>query len=742
MTNLIFPKALRKIIIGASLFSSICFYAEAYADTENPDYYSEILRLDAENPEADLNRMLEEGAILVGRRADIVLMLMPVINDNLPPYQHTNSGRKAGRRIPRRPKLSPVPTMDAALSASGVDRIVTGRDLPQSYDGTGVVVGFCDIGFDSRHINFRDKDDVCRISRVVRFVESEGRRECYSTPEEIFDFHTDDEEQTHATHVAGILAGSHEIFDTALIGPQHPRIASSRPGIRGIASGAEIVATMSELSEVGLLAGVEEIIAYAKEVGKPAVINMSVGNYNGPHDGSSLFCQYLDMCAEDAIIVLSAGNEGADTNHLRVKDASAEKPLIARIAGRDWVNLQLYGETDIYAVDSTPFNLTLRIKDSTKDDAPDIEYETAPINFMETPFVVISSQEQPGEEGWRYDEEFARHFQGEVYIEGGIDPENGRYRANIIYNCTTEELYSDAKRWAKYRIELMARPESPCLLDAFADGSYSWLANWTGNPNPPGHKLSISDLACGEKTISVGMYCTGKRVFTANGTEHSGEYDTPFTITKYSSYGELYDGRVLPLTVGPGTTIVSSMSGAYARWHDGECSHHITDEEGNVYSWTPMSGTSMSSPFVAGTIATWLQADPTLNWRDVQKIISDTNFYPAFAPEGTDPHYGAGLFDGFAGLTKVISRSGVTGTANSSVGVSAIISGEALCVLNPSGAPLTIDAYNLQGSLTYHKEFCGAPDLRIALDNLKAPGIPAIVKITNTVDPPLTLKLL
>lgn len=47
----------------------------------------------------------------------------------------------------------------------------------------------------------------------------------------------------------------------------------------GIARDADIVVSTSTLTDVGLLAGVEDIIDYAKEVGKPCVINLSMGNY-------------------------------------------------------------------------------------------------------------------------------------------------------------------------------------------------------------------------------------------------------------------------------------------------------------------------------------------------------------------------------------------------------------------------------------------------------------------------------
>ncbi len=132
---------------------------------------------------------------------------------------------------------------------------------------------------------------------MVQYIEGEGIRHQLDGDDDYRQWVTDNPEEYHATHVCGILAGN----------------GAGTP-YSGIACDADIVVTVSTLTEVGLLAGVEDIIDYAKEVGKPAVINISVGSYTGPHDGSSLFSQYLDMCAEDAIIVLSFCNKGTHRN--------------------------------------------------------------------------------------------------------------------------------------------------------------------------------------------------------------------------------------------------------------------------------------------------------------------------------------------------------------------------------------------------------------------------------------------
>lgn len=75
--------------------------------------------------------------------------------------------------------------------------------------------------------------------------------------------------------------------------------------------------------------------------------------------------------------------------------------------------------------------------------------------------------------------------------------------------------------------------------------------------------------------------------------------------------------------------------------------------------YTQISGTSMATPFVAGTVALMLDADPTLNPDEVKQILQQT----ASQMPGYDEYQvGAGYINSYAAVDKVFNRSKTYGT--------------------------------------------------------------------------------
>lgn len=146
-----------------------------------------------------------------------------------------------------------------------------------------------------------------------------------------------------------------------------------------------------------------------------------------------------------------------------------------------------------------------------------------------------------------------------------------------------------------------------------------------GNSGPK--KYTIGSPGAAEKVITVGAFVD---------VGHGGFY-----IASFSSRGPTADGRIKPDVCAPGYKIMAARTGTTS-------------------SYVEMSGTSMATPFVAGTVALMLDADPSLTPTQIKGIISTTSI--DWGPSGKDVDFGWGRLDGYAAVK---SAGGYSGTGPS-----------------------------------------------------------------------------
>lgn len=603
-----------------------------FAETEKDTHYSAIIKIDGEEVIADLER---QGVEILRRRGDLLLCYIPLdTNDPSASAARRKSRRRLGstrgvRKIEESRRVSPA--MDIARNFNGAADIHIGKGINRAYTGAGVLTGLCDIGFDPLHANFQSASGDSRIVMLSQYKEGTGERILMSSPEEYKAWCTDDNDKYHATHVAGIMAGSY-----------------MKNGYYGMAPGASLACSTSQLTDMGLLAGAEDILDCARESGIPAVINMSMGSYIGPHDGTSLFCQYLDRIAEEAVVVLSAGNNGKYACTHSITFSEKAPTLQFTLQNFQWNQFEMYGITDMWCDSDAKIEARIGLYDG---DQNTNLFMTPWIDFDLTPEYLFNTEDPSDTSG------FGDIFTGWYGIAAETDSENGRYHIMSQYDAKTD-IESSRGAWAKYTLTIELRGPVGTRVDVYADGQYTRLAGAAGFPNP-NCDLSFSDLSTGFNTVSVGMTSSRNMSPQMDGTTRV-TADVPGTINTYSSYGTLLDGRKMPLTCAPGAFVVSSYSGPYVAAHPAEY-NYLTDVQtanGRDSHWGICSGTSMSAPFVAGTIATWLEANPALTSSDVQHVIEQTNMVDN--PEPENPRHGRGWFAPLEGMKQVLALAGPT----------------------------------------------------------------------------------
>lgn len=647
------------IVLLAVLLAAVP--ASAYYETGEADeaeYIPSILQIEGDPAEA-ISELEGRGVIVWRHRADMVLALVP--------RESESPARIRGvRRVEQSRRAMPV--MDVAKTYYDASLMHTGQGLPRPYTGKGVVVGFCDTGFDPNHVNFLDADGRTRVRRLVYYDEPHGIRRVLDTPEEIAAWTTDNRDEYHGTHVAGILTGSY-----------------NGNGYGGMAPDAEIVATTSQLYDAGILSACEDIIEYAKLVGKPAVINLSLGSYNGPHDGTSLFCRYMELLGREAIVFMATGNEAGRTNSARITFSERQSGWRVRIHSTDWVQFDMYGMTDAWSYDSRPIGVRFSVYD---------EVTRQPV--YRTP---LYEGPEPFEAGVSSatDSEFAKYMTGEVRLRGYISDLNGRWVTELEYDTHTDEANPEASgHWARYNIAAEYTGAPGVSMDVTSDCQYSRLVQWPGY-KAPGADLSVSDICTGANVVAVGMYNNRRTTPQLNGEERVFTQE-PFTICSSSSYGTTITGRELPHTVAPGAAVVSSANRYYAQEHPDQVPTLSAQAkiDGETYYWAVNYGTSMSTPYVAGSVAAWLEANPGLAVDEVLDIIAASNTHDY--PDLSNPRHGQGWFRPYEGLKRVLrytdSAPGILDSASPAI----VIRGNVAEILNPGQTELRAAVYSADGS--------------------------------------------
>lgn len=180
--------------------------------------------------------------------------------------------------------------------------------------GKGVILGVIDSGIDYLHGDFQDANGKTRILAIY----DQRNQKVYSR-----------EEIDNAINMGdGNLIGNFDNHGT---------------GVAGIAAGNNGVAYDSELlfvklskdvffNTAALMDAVDFCIRYAISLTKPIVINISLGNNYGAHDGYSLLESYLNYVALiwKNVIVTGTGNEGDKRIHTEImySDENLSRELI------------------------------------------------------------------------------------------------------------------------------------------------------------------------------------------------------------------------------------------------------------------------------------------------------------------------------------------------------------------------------------------------------------------------------
>ena len=608
-----------------------------------------------------------EGLQVLGLRGTIALVSLPL--DEVETIAAQSQVIKQ-MQLPRAVK----PMNDIARAVTGVDAIHAGKGLPQAYTGKGVVTGIVDAGLDPNHVMFKRADGTSRVEYLTYYIQdnssSSGVSGAWFNRSTISQFTTDDPTNFHGTHTLGTMAGGYTgSSKVASLSDGKASVATGANPYYGMATESDIVASCGTLQDFFIALGMESVLDYASQMQMPAVINLSLGGTTGPHDGTSMISEYMALAEKQdkVIICVAAGNEGdlplvvSDTlTESQTEVKSFIQPMYAEypIYNEDgstytYKNLR-YGQVYVYSNDSTPFTINAVAYNKTRGK---ITFRASFSPDNENGSIYYASPDYASE-GDLTHPNFTKAFNGYVGVGGLVDEYSGRYYAIVDYfvedAATNDGSYT-------FGFEVSGTPGQ--RIDCYCDGSFTTLtddglAGWQMGSSDG----TISDMACGDGILVVGSYNSRDDYASLDGKVHGYQGElAPGKVSSFTSYGTTIHGKQLPEVCAPGATIISALSKPYADYTGigaYPANLQASSKAGSdTYYWMQCLGTSMACPVVAGGIALWLEADPTLTLADVKDIISKTSLRDADVND--DPRWGYGKFDALAGLKEVLRRNGM-----------------------------------------------------------------------------------
>jgi subtilisin family serine protease len=486
--------------------------------------------------------------------------------------------------------------LDNVRGNLGIDEIHAGLNLPHGYDGSGVVVGVIDIGLQFCHPSFYDTTGTeLRVKRVWNQKDTLGTAPSgydygseYTTEAQMMAVFTDDTTETHGTHVTGIAAGC-------------GAPSGNGTAYRGIAPGADIVLVPCMMTGPSILDGINYIHDYAHSVGKPCVINMSLGLVDGPHDGTSAEDRYVTSFVQQHpdsfALVCSAGNSGNNNIHISKQFTTSDTMLTTRLTKQIYLSSDPDSWVDIWC--GGIFRVSLTLIDPVSQTQEDFTgfFTTGVDTLIETYLITNSNDSLRCRFYLCQKDSYNQSYHVYVKVENNTVVLHNKQLILTVMCDTTATLHAWCGQFTFKHSNLVAESvegDSQCTLDGIGSNT--------------------------DAVISVGSYSTRKSYTSFTGTSFT-ENTIVGDISYFSSLGPTRDGRVKPDIAAPGQVLMAPYN-QYA-----SASYNIYDTtqwNGQINYYGSLMGTSMSSPVVTGIVALWMQHNPSLGTDSVRAIVHGT----------------------------------------------------------------------------------------------------------------------
>ncbi len=504
----------------------------------------------------------------------------------------------------------PLESLDPLSEDKAVKRIIPSRYLRLLMDvapgkvslppfrnttglsGKGVIVGVVDTGIDPNHPAFTGRIRSIWDQTLSGTGVPEGGYGAEVTGTLLT---TSRDTNGHGTHVAGIAAGQDASFG-------------------GVAPGVELVIVKSDLLDAHIADGIRYIFRVARNLGRSAVVNLSLGAHYDAHDGSDPLSQIIDSeSGPGRIVCCAAGNEGNDNIHAQTTVSQGSKRKI---------RFKVPASSGMDAISTVLQNGWYSGNDK-------MEVAVQSPGGFQTPYQGIKTS-GPSEQTYILPD-------GRVLIATpGPDPANGDHNFLVEVRQPSSFTPVTAGTW---RLLLRGVTISKGRVDVWVlDDSNRLDVIFTGKSVHD--TLKVGSPGASASAITVASYTTKVQWKDISNNTQSVGLDLD-EISDFSSEGPLRNDSQKPDLAAPGAMITAARSADSLV----PAAYVVTP------SYRINAGTSMATPFVTGIIALLLERNSSLDPGQVKTKLRTHCSIPGKSNGTFDIKWGFGLLNmsGMAG---------------------------------------------------------------------------------------------